>query len=344
MAQRPSRGVTNILDIAVIGGGPAGAHAALKAALLFRTCALFDRGRRYSRIYWSPKVDNLPGRYGEAGRHVVETGYDAIGEYEEDVGRRFVGIHENATVEAVERVEGGFRLKASTKEGPVEVTARHLVLATGCVDRQPQLRDFRRRDIEAVLPYANKGLADYCLLCDGHTVENKRVAVLGCSPGVRGIARSLKKNFGAQTVLVPLCNTDQHLPGVQDPHADWRDIESKMDAQGIPILYGEVKAFTGIKDGRFAIQFADGRQEWFDKAWISMGWYKVNNEHAVALGGATDADGFVLTDGDCRMLDADGQVVEGVYVIGDLRANSWKQIPIAWGEAETAVVDAFVNS
>ncbi len=336
--------MTESFDIAVIGGGPAGAHAALKAALLFRTCVLFDKGRRHSRIYWSPRIANLPGRYGESGRSLVDRGYAAIGEYEKDIGQEFATIHEDTEVTGITRTEDGFLIIGKNKQGEVTARAKHIVLASGCVDRQPQLRDFRRRDIEAVLPYANKGLADYCLLCDGHTVKDKRVAVLGCSPGVRGIARSLKKNFGAETVLVPLCNTDQHMPGVQDPHADWREIEEKMEAQGIPILYGEVASFSGIKDGRFAIEFADGRQEWFDKAWISMGWYKVNNEQAVALGGATDADGFVLADGDGRMLDEKGEPVEGVYVIGDLRSDTWKQIPIAWGEAETAVVHAFVYS
>ncbi len=332
-------------DVAILGGGPAGTHAALKAALLYRTAVLFDKGRKLSRIFWSPRVDNLPGRFKEAGRDIVAKGFDAITEYEADVGRRFVTVHENTEVTRVEGIEGGYRVHGSGKDGDVTIEAKVLVLATGASDGQPRLRDFRKRDIEAVLPYANKGLADYCLLCDGHTVEGKKVAVLGCDPGSRGIAKSLKANFGAETHVVPFCNVrEENTEGPADPHAPWAEVEEDLEKWEIPIHYGHIKEFTGIKDGQFGIIFEDGSEQRFDKAWISMGWYKVNNEHGIALGAQTDEQGFIVTDADCRVLDQQGEAIAGLYCIGDLRANTWKQIPIAWGEAETAIVDAFVSN
>lgn len=329
-------------DVAVIGGGPAGSHAALKAALLFRTAVLFDKGRKFSRIFWSPRVDNLPGRYAEAGREIVAKGFDAIQDYEDDYGKGFVTIHEDTGVSSVRRDGDLFVLEADGKNGPVTARARNLVLATGCVDGQPKLRDFRKRDIEAVLPYANKGLADYCLLCDGHTVENKRVAVLGCGPSAASVAASLKKNFNARTAVVAACNLGHPQA---DEHTDqhWQEIQERLARRDIPVIRGDIESFTGIKDGKFGIVFSDGSEELFDKAWISMGWYKVNNEQALELGAAVDEAGFVKTDRDCRVLAEDGDVIAGLYAIGDLRSESWKQIPIAWGEAETAVVDAFVQ-
>ena len=167
-------------DIAVIGGGPAGTHAAWKAALLYRTAVLFDKGRRFSRIYWSPQVDNLPGQYAIKGRDIVGGGYDNIATYQEDIGREFVTVHEDKDVTQVRRLDDGYEITASSKDGDVVERAKVVVFATGCQDAQPKLAEFRKRDIEAVLPYANKGLADYCLLCDGHTVEGKDVAVIGC--------------------------------------------------------------------------------------------------------------------------------------------------------------------
>ncbi len=325
-------------DIAVIGGGPAGLQAAWKAALLHRTCVLFDKGRRFSRIFWSPRVDNLPGQYATSGRDIIQQGYADIAAYEDEYGR-FVTIHEDTGVDRVERIDGGFRVTA----GDIVATAKHLIVATGCVDAQPKLRDFRKRDIEAVLPYANKGLADYCLLCDGHTVKDKRVAVIGCSPGVRGIAKSLKKNFGADTVLVPYCNVGESGEGEADPRAEWEAVEADLAKWDIPILYGHIKEFTGIKDGQFGIVFEDGTDERFDKAWISMGWYQVNSQPAIDVGAATDEHGFVKTDDEGRMLDGDGKVIPGAYAVGDVRAYSWKQIPVAWGQAEIAVIDCFVR-
>ncbi len=332
--------------MAVVGGGPGGLHAAFKTALLYRTAVLFDAGRRNSRIYWSPRVDNLPGRMGEKGRDLIARGYQDIEQYEAEIGRSFVTIHEETRATQLEQLpdQTGWRITAESKNGPVTATARTVVLATGCIDAQPRLQEFRRRDIEAVLPYANKGLADYCLLCDGHTVEGKRVAVLGCDPGSRGIARSLKRNFGANTVVVPYCNLNEHVEGPSNPHAPWEAVQAELEAEEIPILFGHIKEFTGIKDGQFGIVFEDGTTELFDKAWISMGWYKVQNELAVQAGAAVDRDGFVRTDNDCRVQDEAGTTIRGLYAIGDLRADTWKQIPIAWGEAEVAVVDAFVKT
>lgn len=332
-----------VFDVAVVGGGPAGAHAAWKAALLYRTAVLFDKGRKFSRIFWSPKVDNLPGRYGENGRDIVAKGYDAIREYEADVGREFVTVHENTAVTTVKRIEGGFRIAAEGKDGPITTEAKVLILATGAADGQPKLAEFRKRDIEAVLPYANKGLADYCLLCDGHTVEGKRVAVLGCGPGAASIASSLKSNFGADTVVVAACDLG-HPEGMDQNDADWAAIADRLAGKDIPVLTGAVKEFTGIKDGRFGIVFEDGTTESFDKAWINMGWYKVNNEQAQQIGAQLDGSGFVVTDKDGRILDNAGETIPGAYAIGDLRSDSWKQIPIAWGEAEAAVIDAFVTN
>ncbi len=332
-------------DVAIVGGGPAGLHAAAKAALLFRTAVLFDKGRRFSRIYWSPKVDNVPGRHGVAGRDLVASGYDFITQVHADVGRDFVTIHEDTAVTSVTRSpEGGFIVAATAKnDATVQAHAKHVILATGCVDGQPRLRDFRKRDIEAVLPYANKGLADYCLLCDGHTVENKRVAVLGCGAGAAGIASSLKRNFGADTAVVAACNLG-HPDGAEHSNEHWDDIAARLAKRDIPVLRGDIAEFTGIRDGQFGIRFSDGSEERFDKAWISMGWYKVNNEQALQLGAALDADGFVKTDRDGRLLTGEGNVIKGAYAIGDLRSDSWKQIPIAWGEAEAAVIDCFVSS
>lgn len=334
--------MTGPFDIAVIGGGPAGAQAAFKAALLHKSCVWFDRGRRYSRIYWSHRVDNLPGRFGESGRAIVDQGYSGIEEYEQDQGKRFVTVHEDTEVTFVSQKDGIYRITARSGEEELKASAKVLVLATGAIDRQPQLRAFRKRDIEAILPYANKGLADYCLLCDGHTVSGKRVAVIGCSPSVRSIAKSLKKNFGADTVLVPMCNTGQR-PADTEETPDWDEVEADLARWQIPLLYGQVASFSGIKDGRFKIHFEDGSDETFDKAWIAMGWYKVNSELAVGLGAALDGEGFVSTDEEGRVFDTDGRIIEGLYAIGDLRSGSWKQIPIAWGDAERAVIDAFVS-
>ena len=48
-------------DFLIVGGGHAGLQAALKAALLGFSALVVDRGPKYSRSYYAPKMDNIPG-------------------------------------------------------------------------------------------------------------------------------------------------------------------------------------------------------------------------------------------------------------------------------------------
>ena len=48
-------------DFVILGGGHAGLTAALKAALLEYSALVVDRGQKYGRSYYAPKMDNIPG-------------------------------------------------------------------------------------------------------------------------------------------------------------------------------------------------------------------------------------------------------------------------------------------
>lgn len=346
----PAEGAPDVYDIAVVGGGPAGLHAAMKAALLYKTCILFDKGNRHSRIFFAPRVANIPGRVGVSGRDLIKQGEADIEAVERDIGRRFVTLRHDTEVTAASReprdgekhplfVLTARAVKGDDADAEGTVRARNLIIATGSVDRQPITQEYRRRDIDTILPYANKGLADYCLLCDGHLVEHKRVAVIGCGESAGSVAASLKKNFHAETTLVT-CG------GLHPDHPDeGPDVPEKtrrfLAERDIPVIEKTVKGWFGLKEGKLGIEFADGSKEEFDKGWISMGWYSINSELAAALGAATGTQGGVKTDRNCEAVDDAGDVIDGLFAIGDVRAGTWNQIPIAWGEAETAVVHAF---
>lgn len=350
----PADGEPDVYDLAIVGGGPAGTHAALKAVLLYKTAVLFDKGHRTSRIYFAPKVDNLPGRpEGVSGREIVEGGFDTLEEAQQRLGHRFVRIHAKTEVVEAHRetdVREGeknplFVLRYSNSESDdaerPEVRARNVIIATGSVDRQPITREYRQRDIETILPYANKGLADFCLLCDGHAVEDQRVAVIGCGRSAAGVAASLKKNFGADTVLVTCGGLHPEFPADKTGLGD--DERGFLAKRDIPVIEKTVKGWYGLKKGILGIEFEDGSKEEFDRGWVSMGWYAINSELAVALGAATDDEGAVVTDRNCEAQDSEGNRIKGLFAIGDVRADSWNQIPIAWGEAETAVIHAFAH-
>jgi|TARA_Y100000310_G_scaffold44401_3_gene41460 thioredoxin reductase len=82
----------------------------------------------------------------------------------------------------------------------------------------------------------------------------------------------------------------------------------------------------------------------FDKVFMSFGWFKVNNELPLELGATVAEDGTIFTDADCRVLDGQGGApLDRFYAIGDIRHETWDQIPSAWADGETAAIHAWAK-
>lgn len=178
-------------DVIVVGAGPAGLHAAFKTALLYHTALVVDKGQKFGRIFYTPEIWNLPGVEGSIrGTDLLKRQRRQIEAYEATKGRRFVTFlmgHEATRVErreAGDEVEYTLELRDVKTGAAKKVSGKNLVLATGVVDRQPVFDKARGRRIDPVLPYANKGLSEYCLLCDGHALSGRkwRSSDAGASP------------------------------------------------------------------------------------------------------------------------------------------------------------------
>lgn len=345
-ARRAGTVASDPVDIAIVGAGPAGLHAALKAALLFHTAVVFDKGRKHGRIFFAPKVDNVPGfPAGIRGADLLRLQREHVARYEEEQGRSFVEFVEPSEVTRLARPGPGqpFELAVTLLRTGQQVTrrARAVVLATGVVDRQPYIGAWTERDMSAILPYANKGTVDYCLLCDGHTVAGKSVAVIGADRSAVGIASTLRDQFGAKVTVVgciPCALGRPHAP--EEEHDALRRSAEK---RGVPAVLQGITALHGLKAGRLGLTFEDGSSAEFDKGFLSFGWYKMNTELAEQMGALLSDDGYVRTTEDCEVLGQDGEAIPGLFAIGDIRAETWKQIPIALGDAESAVIHAYAT-
>lgn len=341
---------TTLYDIAIIGGGPGGLHAALKAALMHQKTALFDKGRKHSRIFFSPRVANIPGTVEPPrGSKLIKDGYAALERVNDDLGP-LVTVHEKTEVTRLERIstaetdgegegKGEHFLLSHEGQHAGQTRAKVVILATGVVDRQPWIGP-GERNIQPILPYANRGLVEYCLLCDGHTVAGKHVAVIGADPSAVGIAESLRDTWQARITIVacPTC-----VPGDPDPHSNQLEaILKKAEAAGIEVQRFDIRSIEGLKDDNLVLVDDRGKRHHFDKAFLTFGWYKVNNELVLGQGVTPAWDGTLYTDEDCQLLTGkEGKVHSGLYAIGDLRHETWNQIPSAWADAETAVIHAW---
>ena len=151
-----------MIELAVIGGGPAGLTAALYAARAGRSVAVFEGSGFGGQITLSPLVENYPGLGAVSGMELGDRMYAQA----EAAGAELTF----SGVQRIERNTGGMFL-LETEDGPV--SARAVIYAAGAKPRTLGLPG----EEELV----GRGVS-YCGTCDGMFYRGKRVAVIAQGP------------------------------------------------------------------------------------------------------------------------------------------------------------------
>ncbi len=318
-------------DLVVVGGGHAGLQAGLKAGLLHHSAAVLDRGPKYSRSFYAPRMDNIPGfPDGISGHALLDHQAAAL----RRVGDR-VGYFSPALVTRVDRTPEGYAVAFDWLKQPRTVHARAVVLAMGVVDRMPEVGG----KIDTIFPWANFALFDFCLFCDAHDMTGRSVAVVGHDAYTARLALELL-HWEPRSVEI-LTHGWPFLGGVEPGEA--LALRSALAEQRVPVHEAELAELGGLREKEFRVRFADGAERTYDRGFSGLGWYSMHSEIPRSLGCRFDGDGYVVTDEDCRALAADtGEPIPGLYCVGDLR-NGWNSIPEAWATAERAVIHAYAS-
>lgn len=148
------------IDVAVIGGGPAGLTAALYAARARAKTVVFENALPGGQIVTTDWVENYPGF--PDGLSGAELG-DLMQRQAERFGAEFRTF---APVESIEPVDLDFKL---TVEGE-EILAKVVILATGAVPK--------KLGVPGEAEYTGRGVS-WCATCDGALFRDKVVAVIG---------------------------------------------------------------------------------------------------------------------------------------------------------------------
>ena len=316
-------------DVVILGGGHAGLQAGLKAAMLHHSACIIDRGPKYSRSYYAPKMDNIPGfPEGISGHDLLDRQTAQVRAVDERIG-----LFSPARAIAAQAVEpAGYRVEFDWLGQRREVRGRALILALGVVDRILEVGG----SIQPIFPWANFGIVDFCLFCDGHRMPGRTIAVLGHDEFAVRTALDIL-HFGPASVEI-LTHGRPLLEGA-DP-AIRGDLMAKIERSAITRFEETIVGFDAIREKRFGVRFAGGTARVYDKGFSALGWFDMHDAIPRSLGASFDADGYVRTDEDCRVIGLDGAPRPGLYCIGDLR-NGWNQIPEAWATAERAVIHAY---
>ncbi|TQR53505.1 thioredoxin-disulfide reductase [Campylobacter troglodytis] len=151
-----------MLDLAIIGGGPAGLAAGLYATRGgLKEVVMFERGMPGGQITSSSEIENYPGVA------QVMDGLSFMNPWNEQC-MRFGLKHEMVGIERVSKNEdGSFNILI---EGGKIQKAKTVIICTGSA---PKRAGFKGED-----EFFGKGVST-CATCDGFFYKNKEVAVLG---------------------------------------------------------------------------------------------------------------------------------------------------------------------
>ena len=284
------------IDCLIVGAGPAGLTAAIYLARFRRTIAVYDNGA--SRASFIPRTRNYPGfPDGISGEELLERLRAQAERYGATVTR--------GLVEELRREDGTFVAKA----GQGEVRARTVLLATGIVDKEPDMPNLR----EAI----DAGCIRLCPICDGHEVIDRSVAVYGPPDEAAGHAAFMRTFTRDVTLLVPRGSA---APG--------DDAMRTIEKAGIRYLESPVCDISMTPGRRAAVRLADDSTHDFATLYPALG-CRPRIELAVALGARCNDKGDIVVD------DHNRTSVPGLYAAGDVVA-ALNQLSVAVGHAAIA--------
>jgi thioredoxin reductase (NADPH) len=296
--RRPEAESLSRVEIAVVGGGPAGLAAAVAGARLNRRTACFEAG--VPRTSHAPRYFNLlPFPQGLSGRELLEIGRASAARWGADVRDSAVTAIRPGPPEAPDR----FLLE--TAHGTVG--AAGIVFATGISDRQPGCGSLY--DLPGV---------HYCPVCDGFEVRGQRTAVVGRDSGAFAAIEALRDFTGDLTLLLD--------GGPADFDAEER---AALAAWGVPVREGRL-ARCAAAEGGLRITEVGGAEDVWPHVFVALGCVP-NTALAAKLGCAVDARGFLQTDG------RQATTVSHVYAAGDCDGGP-KQVTQAMSEGELAAL------
>lgn len=296
-------------DMLVVGGGPAGASAAVYAARKgIRTGLVAERFG--GQVMDTLGIENFISVKATEGPKLVAALEEHVKEYDVDIInlQKAKKISKNGGSYYEVELEGGGKLESKS-----------IVIATGA--------RWRELGIKGELEFKNKGVA-YCPHCDGPLFKGKKVAVIGggnsgveAAIDLAGIVEHVtilefETELKADQVLVnrlkSLNNVDillnvqtDEIVGIDKvTHMQYieRDTkkEKKLDVEGVFIQIGLVPNTDWVKDS---------------VALSKYGEIEVNNHGETSL--------------------------PGVFAAGDVTTVPYKQIIIAMGEGSKAALGAF---
>ena len=301
--------LNQVYDVIIIGGGPAGATAAIYAARSGLKVGVLDKGLTTGALGTTSKIANYPGIEREVvGAELLQTMRKQALEFgAEFINDKAIGTDLSGQTRAVFGNMGVYE-------------ARSIIIATGSMGRSNLIKG------EAEL--LGRGVS-YCAVCDAAFFKDKDVAVIGKSDEavdealylvrfaqtVHFFAPSKQINVSPEeldnlrekpNVIMHLGSIVKEIYGTEKVEGvKFLDRDAEDGEQNIPVA----GAFVYLQGGKPITDFLQGQLE--------------------------------ISEQGCLQVDRENQTnIAGVYAIGDVICTHVKQAVIAAGDGAIAAIAA----
>lgn len=296
-----------MIEIAVVGGGPAGLTAALYAARAGRRVTVFEGNGFGGQITLSPLVENYPGMAQISGMELGDRMY--VQAEQAGAALSFSGV------EAIQRTDTGTFL-LTTEDGPVE--ARAVIYAAGAAPRHLELPGE-----EALV---GRGVS-YCALCDGAFFANQDVAVAG--GGNTALEDALYLSERCRTVtLIHRRDTFRAEAALVERAKNTKNLAIITRAQ-ITALCAKDENLTGL-----VLQKQDGTTKTLAVSGLFVAFGRVPDTAPLFGLAARDEQGYLLTDDQLQTQ------TPGLFAAGDCRRKQVRQLTTAVSDGTVAAISA----
>jgi thioredoxin reductase len=266
-----------VIDVIIVGAGPAGLSAALVLGRCRRNVLVCDTGK--PRNAASHALHGYLTRDGIEPAEFLRVGHEQLRQYETVEVRR-------VEVTDAQRSDGSFELNLASGE---RVRSRKLLLATGVVDELPKLEGFQEFYGRSIF---------HCPYCDGWEFRDEALAVYG--KGENGSGLALELSFWSRDLVL-------FTDGPSD--LDNKDI-ARLTKRGIALHEDRIRRLEGTNGILENIVLENGETIARRAMFFSSG-QQQHSSLPARLGCKFSEEGCVDTG------DYESTNVPGLYVAGD---------------------------
>ena len=278
--------------------------AALYAARADRQVLLLEKESFGGQVVFSPKIENYPGFLQMSGNEFADKLIEQV-------------LEQGVTVELDEATEiRDGETKTVVCASGAEYACGAVIIATGSKHRMLGLENEES--------FVGNGIS-FCAVCDGAFYQGQNVAVIG------GGNSALQE----AVLLSDLCQKVTIVQNLEYLTGEGKLISLLQGRDNVDYIYGAtVEKFLGSDELTGLILDQNGTKVRLDVdgVFVAIGQVPVNDAFAPVA--ELDARGYVIAGEDCLTK------TPGVFVAGDCRTKSIRQITTACGDGAVAAMTA----